>query len=220
MKNKRFIVLGLGEFGSALAPELARLGAEVLAVDIASRKVEAVRDQVAAVAVADIRDKAALQELITATFDVAIIAIGGSLESSILATLHLKSMAVREVYVEANSEERAEVMRRVGADKIISPERDLGKRLAQRLANPNMLDFLPIQEGYGILRVASPQWTHEKSLLELELRKTMRLTVIAIHTADGKDLVAPGANQMVHKGDELAVVGRDADLVRFKDRVE
>ena len=153
-------------------------------------------------------------------FDVAIIAIGGSLESSILATLHLKSLAVREVYAEANTEERAEVLRRVGADKVISPERDLGKRLAQQLANPNMLDFLTIQEGYGVLRVQAPRWTHEKSLLELELRKTMKLTVIAIRTAAGKDIVAPGANQVIHEGDELAVVGRDADLIRFKDRVE
>ena len=220
MKNKRFLVMGLGEFGSALAPELAALGAVVLAVDIAGKKVEAIRDRVAAAAVADIRDRAALQELVTTTFDVAIVAIGGSLESSILATLHLKSLAVREIYVEANTEERAEVLRRVGADHVISPERDLGKRLAQRLANPNMLDFLPIQEGYGVLRVQAPRWTHEKSLLELELRKTMKLTVIAIRTAAGKDLVAPGANQVIHEGDELAVVGRDAELIRFKDRVE
>jgi len=81
MKNKRFIVMGLGEFGRALAPELARLGGEVLAVDISPRKVESVRDQVTMAVVADIRDRAALQELITSTFDVAILAIGGSLEA-------------------------------------------------------------------------------------------------------------------------------------------
>jgi len=218
MKNKRFIVMGLGEFGRALAPELARLGGEVLAVDISPRKVESVRDQVTMAVVADIRDRAALQELITSTFDVAILAIGGSLEASIMATLHLKELAVREIYVEANSPDRAEVLRRVGADHVISPEQDLGMRLARRLSNPNLIDFLPITEGYGVIKVEAPYWTHEKSLIDLELRKKMNLTVIALHSADGKDVVAPGANTVVHKGDHLTLVGRDSDLVRFRDR--
>jgi trk system potassium uptake protein TrkA len=220
MKNKRFIVMGLGEFGRALAPELARLGGEVLAVDISPKKVESVRDQVTMAVVADIRDRAALQELITSTFDVAILAIGGSLEASIMATLHLKELAVREIYVEANNPDRAEVLRRVGADHVISPEQDLGMRLARRLSNPNLIDFLPITEGYGVIKVEAPYWTHEKSLIDLELRKRMNLTVIALHTGDGKDVVAPGANTVVHKGDQLTLVGRDSDLVRFKDRDE
>ena len=217
MKHKRFIVIGLGQFGSALAPELARLGGEVLAVDIAPKRVEAIRDEVAMAAVADVRDKNGLKELITATFDYAIIAIGGSLEASILATLHLKELAVREIYAEANSEERAEVLRRVGASAVISPERDMGKRLAHRLANPNMLDFLSLAEGYGVLRVDAPSWTHGKSLQELELRKKMKLTVIAIRTAGDKDVIGPGAHQVVQKGDEIVLVGADTDLVKFKD---
>jgi trk system potassium uptake protein TrkA len=218
MKKRRFAVLGLGLFGQTLATELARLGCEVLAVDVSARKVDAVRDAVAMAAVADIRDRAALQELLTSKFDVAVIAIGGALEASIMATLHLRELGVEEVWAEGTSPDRAEVLTRVGATKVLSPERDLGRREAQRLANPNLLEFLPVTSGYGVVQVAAPAWTHGKTLAELDLRREMSLAVIAIRTPDGVDILVPDGAAALREGDILTVVGRDADIARFHAR--
>jgi trk system potassium uptake protein TrkA len=218
MKKRRFAVFGLGLFGRTLATEMSRLGCEVLAVDVSARKVDAMRDDVMKAAVADIRDRAALEELLTSKFDAAVIAIGGALEASIMATLHLRELGVEEVWAEATTADRAEVLQRVGATKILSPERDLGRREAQRLANPNLLEFLPVTSGYGVVQVEAPAWTHEKTLIELGLRREMSLTVIAIRTGEGVDVLVPDGAAAIREGDVLTVVGRDADIARFRER--
>jgi len=218
MKKRRFAVLGLGQFGSSLADELTKRGCEVLAVDKDPERVELLRDKVALAAVADIRDRAALEELITSPFDVAILAVGDQLEPAILATLHLKDLMVEEVWAEATSPESAEVLKRVGADKIISPERDMGQRIARRLANPNLIEFLPLTSGYAVVEVEAPAWTHGKTLLELGLRREMQIAVIAIRSADGMPAIVPGGAAQVQPGDVLTLVGRDADIATFRKR--
>lgn len=214
MSRKRFAVLGLGEFGRALATELAEMGCEVLAVDSDPRLVEDMRDRVAAAAVADIRDKEALAELFSSPFDVAVIAIGNALEASILATLHLKDLPVKEVWAEAGTEERAEVLRRVGAARVFSPEAEMGRRVATHLANPNMLDYMPLEEGYSIIEAAAPAWTHGRTLADLALRTKAGVSVIAVRSA-GKLEVVPGGGTTIRSGDRMVLVGRDEDLERF-----
>jgi trk system potassium uptake protein TrkA len=218
MKKPRVAVLGLGQFGRALAQALTRDGCEVLAVDSSAKHVERIRDDVARAAVADVRDAAALRELLASPVDVVIIAIGGSLEASILATFHLLELGVKEVWAEANSDEWAEVLTRVGATRILSPEREMGRRLAQQIANPNLLEFLPLTEGHGVLEVEAPSWTHGKTLAELNLRAAMSLAVIAMRDAEGKVTVVPGGGARVEPGAQLTLVGRDADLARFRER--
>jgi trk system potassium uptake protein TrkA len=218
MSKRRFAVLGLGQLGRALCRELTRLGCEVLAVDASPRKVEAVRDDVTMAAAADIRDREAMKELFTTRFDAAIIAIGGSLEAAIMATLYLKELGVREVWAEANTEDRAHVLERIGVTRIVSPERDIGRRIAQRLANPDLMEFLPLAEGYGVVEIEAPSWSHGRTLADLDLRRTMNLAVIAIRKADGGVAVVPGgATKLEHK-DMITLVGRDEDLTRFRER--
>ncbi len=218
MKHRRFAVLGLGELGSALARELTRLGCEVLAVDRNRRQVDAIRDEVAVAAVADISDKHALAEIITSEFDVAIIAIGTSLEASIMATLALKELKVGEVWAETNSPERGLVLQRIGVDRVISPEREVGRRLAHELANPNLLEFVPLSEGYGVLQAEAPHWTHGKTLVALDLRNRMRLAVISIKRAKGGRTLVPAGATVIEPGDVLTLVGVDADLARFREQ--
>lgn len=217
MRSKRFIVLGLGQFGRAISRELSQLGSEVLAIDVSTKKVNEVRDDVAVAAVADIRDREALKELVTAPFDAAIIAIGGTMEASILAALSLKELGVKEIWAEATTPEREEVLRRVGVDHVLSPEREMGRRLAQKLANPNLVEFLPISPGYGIVQVEAPSWTHGKTLVDLDLRRQMGLAVIAIHRGEAI-VIVPGANTELHPGDLVTVVGRDEDITRFREK--
>jgi trk system potassium uptake protein TrkA len=218
MKKSRVAVLGLGQFGRALARALTRDGCEVLAVDSDARQVERVRDDVAYAAMADVRDQAALRELFASPFDVVIIAIGGSLEASILATFHLLELGVKEVWAEANSDEWAEVLTRVGAKRIVSPEREMGRRLARQIANPNLLEFLPLTEGHGVQEVEAPPWTHGKTLADLNLRAAMNLAVIAIRSPSGKVIVIPGGAARVEPRATLTLVGSDTDLTRFRER--
>lgn len=215
--SRRFAVLGLGQLGRNMVRELTRLGCEVLAVDMDPKAVATVKDAAAVAAVADIRDKEALKELFTAPFDGAVLAIGGSLEATIMATLYLKEMGVREIWAEANTDDRAEVLARVGATRIVAPERDMGRRLAQQLVNPNLVDFLPLTEGHGVVEVNAPTWAHGKTLAELNLRKEMNLAVVAVHRKGGS-VIVPGGATRLQEGDKLVVVGRDADLTRFRER--
>jgi len=218
MSRRRFAILGLGLYGKTLATELTRLGCEVLAVDVSARKVDEVRDLVAKAAVADIRDREALRELFTSKYDTVIIAIGGALEATIMATLYLRELGVEEIHAEATTPDRAEVLRRVGATRILSPERDMGRREAQRLANPNLVEFLPVTSGYGVVQVEAPGWTHGKTLADLDLRREMSLAIIAIRSREGVDVLVPGGTAAVQAGDVLTLVGRDADIARFRER--
>jgi len=215
MTDKRIAVLGLGQFGGALARELSTLGVEVLAVDRDPEQVQLIRNDVSVAAVADVRDRDALAELTSEPFDIAIVATGGSLEAAILATLHLKELEVPQVWVEAPNDDGAEVLRRVGADKVFSPEREAGRRLAQQLANPNMIEFLPITKGYGICEVDAPMFMHHKTLEELDLRNTKGVAVIAIRGKESATLV-PTAATRIEPGDVLSVVGRDEDLANLR----
>jgi len=218
MARKRIAVLGLGQFGSSLARELTKLGVEVLAVDNSTRKIERIKDDVSMAAVADVRYRPSLEELVTGPFDVAVVSIGTSLESAILATLHLKELGVEEVWAEAGSDERADVLRKVGATRVISPERDMGRRTAARLANPNLVDFLPLTGDWGVVEAAAPDWCVGKTLGDLDLRNRMKLAIIAIRKPDGNTVVVPGAAAPIGEGDAMTVVGREQDLAKFTSK--
>ena len=218
MSKRRFAVLGLGQFGTALSVDLAKLGCEVLAVDRSLPKVEAIRDKVTRACAADIRDRAALEELITSPYNAAVIAMGNSLEAAILATLHLKDLGIEEVWVEASTPDRAEVLKRVGATRVFSPERDMGRRVAQSLSNPNLIEFLPLTEGYGVVEVEAPSWLHGKTLAEVDLRRTMHLAVIAMRETDGTTRIAPGGQAKIQQGSVLTLVGSDEHIRDFYER--
>jgi len=217
MSKRRYAVLGLGQLGRNMARELTRLGCEVLAVDRNAKAVDSIRDEVASAAVADIRDKEALRELFSSHFDGAVVAIGGSLEAAIMATLYLREMGIAEIWAEANADDRADVLQRVGATRIIAPERDMGRRLAQQLVNPNLVDFLPLTAGHGVVELEAPAWTHEKTLAELDLRKNMSLAVVAVHRSGGP-VIIPGGQTKLTAGDRIVLVGKDSDLTRFRER--
>lgn len=216
--RKRIAVLGLGQFGKVLATELAAQGCEVLAVDQAAREVEAVRDQVAVAAIADIRDKKALEELFTSRFDVAVVAMGNELEATVMATLHLKELGIEEVWAEANEPDRAEALKKVGATHVLAPESDMARRVAQQLANPNLIEFLPLMEGHGVVEIEAPDWTHGKTLAELDLRATTGIAVIGIRYADGNVDIVPGGAAHLGAGDVLTLVGSDGNLAKFRER--
>ena len=170
----------------------------------------------ASAAAADIRDRATLKELFCRPFDTVVIAIGGSLEATIMATLFLKEHGIKNIWAEASTPDRGEVLKRVGATRIIAPEADIGRKLAQRLANPNMVEYLPLTSGYGVVECTAPEWTFGKTLAELDLRNKLGLAVIALRAADGSVSVVPGGDQRLSDGDVVTIVGKDGDIARFQ----
>jgi len=217
MSAKRCIVAGLGEFGRTVAVELAKLGVEVLALDRSERRVMEVRDRVASTASADVRDPEVFNELCSTPFDMAIIAIGGSLESSILAAMHLLQHDVGEIWAEANDAAREEVLRRVGVHRLFSPERDLGRRMAQRIARQDLAEFIPIAAGHGVIEMTAPEWMVGKTLLQLELRNKYEVAVISVRNAGGEVTVVPKAGREIREGDTLVIVGKDEHLAKVRE---
>ena len=122
----------------------------------AGPRVEAILDKVQRALILDVRDYHALSSVVTEDFDEAIVSIGESLESSILATLHLKKIGVKRIWAKATTEDHAAILRAIGASEVVFPERETARRLASQLINPNLLDFIPLHEDYRVMDVAPP----------------------------------------------------------------
>ncbi len=177
--KKLICVIGLGQFGNELARELAKF-CDVLALDINEDKVNAIADSVQRALVVDSRDFTSLSALVNADFDDAMVSLGGSLESSILCTLHLKKIGLRSIRAKATSEDHAAILRSVGATEIIYPERETARRIAAQIVNPNLLDFIPLGEDFEVMDVAPPASFYGHSLSDLKVRERFGVFIIAV----------------------------------------
>ena len=177
---KQFVVIGLGNFGHYLAIHLYKKGHEVLAIDNNSNRVAEIKDQVSQAVTADATDRKALEALGLDKMDAAIICIGSVLSESILATLNMKDIGVAQVFAKAISEAHSRILYKIGASEVLFPEKDEAISLAERLHNPNMLDYLPFLEGYSIIELAPPKTFVGKSLRDLDLINRFGVQVVAI----------------------------------------
>lgn len=215
MKKDRpqICVIGLGHFGAGLASTLAP-DCEVLALDCDAARVNALADDVQRALVVDARDYQALAAVVSDDFDEAVVSIGEELESSILATLHLRRIGVPLIRAKAKSADHAEILRSVGASHVIFPEREAAERLATRIVHPNLLDFVPLEEDYRVMEIVPPRAFVGKSLIDLELRKRHGVFVIAMrHRGGGGFEFLPGPNAVVGEEDVLVLIGRESDIL-------
>lgn len=208
---KSFIVVGLGRFGTEAAICLCKQGCEVLAVDNNPELVQQVSDYVTQAVVGDARDKEVLRALDAASFDCAIVAIGSSLSDSVLATMNLKELNVPYVVCKASDETHTQVLKKLGADKVVIPEKEQAARLAKSLSSTNVLDYIELSEDYGIVEVPAPAVWHEKSLIELNVRAKLGVNILAVKR-DGEITVSPAADFRIMKDDTLVVLGDSAAL--------
>ena len=176
---KQFAVIGLGNFGYYLATRLYEKGHEVLAIDKNPSRVQVVKDLVTHAVVADGSDREALETCGVEQMDAAVVSIGSDMSSSILVTLNLKDIGVDRVLVMAMSEAHGRILEKIGASEIIFPQKDVAFSLAERLHNPNMLDYLPFIEGYSIIELATPKRFEGKTLRELDLINRFGVQVLA-----------------------------------------
>lgn len=213
---KSYLVVGLGRFGTSVARTLSKLGQEVLAVDANEERVKSVAPDVTHALQVDATDANALKSLGVRNFHVAVVAIGGDVQANIMTTLLLKEMGVPHVVAKAMNKIQGRVLEKVGADRIVFPERDMGKRVAHNLISANLVDYIELVQGYRIEEIAAPESFVGKNLKELHLRNRMDLTIIVIKHADGTILTSPGGEAVIRTGDNLVVLGKDADLDRME----
>ena len=208
---KSFIVIGLGRFGSAVARSLCRQGCEVLAIDIENDLVQQISDDVTQAVVGDARDKEVLRALDAKSFDCGIVAIGDSLGESVLATMNLKELGVPHVVCKASNETHRQVLNKLGADRVVIPEKEQADRLAMSLGSTNVLDYIELSADYGIIETPAPEKWDGKSLIELNVRAKLGINVLAIKR-EGEITVSPAADYKIYKGDTLVVLGNSAAL--------
>jgi trk system potassium uptake protein TrkA len=212
--KKQFAVIGLGNFGFYLATELFKKRHEVLGIDINPKMVQEIRDWVSRAVIADATDPQALKELELKKMDAVVVCIGSILNNSILATLNVKDLGVKRVMAKAVSEAHGRILRKIGADEIYFPEKDLALTAAQRLDNPNVLDYLPFMEGYSIVQLAPPSAFIGKSLIQLDLINRLGVQVIAIEERVPENMVLiPTGHFVVKESDVLILLGPDDALV-------
>lgn len=213
--KKQFIVIGLGRFGSSVARTLAGLGQEVLAVDIDEERVKQLAPVVTHAVQADTTDAGTLKSLGVGNFDVGVVAIGENLQAGILTALLLKELGVPHVVAKVANELHGQVMEKIGVDRIIYPEREMGKRLAHSLVSPSLLDYIELAEDYRIEEVVAPKSMDGKTLRDLNLRNKLGISVIVIKRGEDNMIISPGAEAVVYQGDTLVIIGKNSDLSRL-----
>ncbi len=208
---KSFVVIGLGRFGTETAKRLCQQGCEVMAIDTRADLVQQLSNEVTQSVTADARDKDVLRALGVKDFDCGIVAIGDSLADSVLATMNLKELGVPYVVCKAFDETHKQVLKKLGADRVVIPEKENADRLAKSLASPNVLDYIELSEDYGIIEVPAPAPWQDKSLIELNVRAKLGVNILAIKR-EGGIVVSPAADFRIVLGDVLVVLGDTAAL--------
>ncbi|SEG39453.1 TrkA family potassium uptake protein [Paenibacillus sp. UNC499MF] len=213
--KKQFAVIGMGRFGSSVAKNLTGLGFEVLALDHSEERIQEISTVVTHSVQVDCTDEEALKALGIRNFDVVVVAIGENIQASILATLLLKDIGIPTIVVKAANDLHGKVLRKIGADKIIYPERDMGQRVAHHLISPNILDYIELSSEHSILEMKANDRMIGKNLRDLDLRAKFQCNVIAIKRQE-QLIIPPPVEAPIQPGEILIVLGNNKDLKRFE----
>ena len=218
MSKKQFLIIGLGRFGSSIAKTIYELGHDVLAIDKDEEKVQEISDYVTHAVQMDSTDESILKTLGVTNFDVAVVTIGSNLQDSVMATLILKELGVKYIIAKANNELHAKVLTKIGADKVVLPERDMGTRVAHNLVSSNILDYIELSEEYSILEIEAIKEWFNKSLKEIDIRKKHGINVVAIKRGE-KVNISPSAEDIIKENDVLVALGSAKDLNKFESMI-
>ena len=222
-KPKRFVVIGLGQFGASVALRLLDHRCEVLAVDSDPERVQELSDRIPHVVSADATDEKVLSRLGVSEYDVAIISCGQSLEVSILATTVVRELGVPEIIAKANNDIHGNILHRLGATRVIYPEKEHAIHLANSLAHPDILQQISLSPDYALLEIESPEALVGKTIVESAVRSRYGISILAIRTyittTDGKTeeklLVTPDPSYTIQSDDSILVVGKTESIKKF-----
>ncbi|OPL18434.1 MAG: hypothetical protein AVO35_13325 [Candidatus Aegiribacteria sp. MLS_C] len=225
---KQYVVIGAGRFGSAVAVTLAKKGKQVLVLDQDEQTVQRMSEIVTEAMQIDVTDPSSLEGLDLGEMDVAVVGIGGNLEASILTTLQLKEMGVKMVVAKAKTNADKKILSRIGADRIVFPERDMGIRVANSLISPTIFDYIQVSPGFGIVETKVPEAIQGQTLAQANIRSRFGVDIVAINRRapqldkNGQSelkstlLVAPEASEVLGENDNLVIIGEESKIEKFK----
>ncbi|KRF42864.1 potassium channel family protein [Paenibacillus sp. Soil787] len=218
MKKNQYVVIGLGRFGASISKELIKLGYEVLGIDKDEEVVDEMSSELTHTVVADATDEEVLKSLGVRNFDCAVVAIGDDIQSSILAAIVLKDLGIKKVVAKALSELHGKVLSKLGVDRVIYPERDMGIRVAHQLVSPNLLDYIEISKEYTIVELSVPKNVCGLALKELDPRAKYGCSIVAINKKTGI-IIAPTADDVVNENDVMVIIGTNNQIDKFESEV-
>ncbi|SDK19387.1 potassium channel family protein [Lacicoccus qingdaonensis] len=216
--KKEFAVIGLGRFGGSIVEELRELDVDVLAIDVNAERVKDFQDIATESVIADTTEEQVLKDLGLRNFDHVVVAIGDNIQSSILTTLLLKDLDVKRVTVKAQSSYHARVLEKIGADFVVHPERDMGRRIAHKLVSNSVLDYLELGGEYSVVEYLANDKMIGRSILDLDIRAEYGISIMAIKR-DDDIIVSPDPAVKIIAGDVLISIGNDDDLNYFEKKV-
>lgn len=215
--KKQFIVFGLGRFGRSVALTLQEMGLDVLGVDNDENVVQSLAAELAHVVSTDITDERSLRALGTGNFDTAVIAVG-DLGPSLMCTMLCKELGVKQIVVKAIDEHHDKMVRKLGADRVVHSEKDMGRRVAHNLVSNNIVDYIELSDDINLISVKTPASMVGKNLIETNFRKHYQVNVVAIRHEDGVT-VNPEPTTVLAQDDELVVIGVAAAIKKFEELV-
>ena len=213
-QKKQYIVVGLGRFGSAIAETLCEAGEEVLGVDMDMDLVEDMSSRITHAVQMDAMDRNALMALGVQDFDVAFVTIGTDIRASGMITLLMKELGVRRVIAKAQDEFHGRMLQKLGADEVLFPERDMGRRIAHNLVSGNIVDYLELSSEYSMAEIQPKSEWIGKALKDLALRSRLGINVIAIKNGDELNPM-PTPDLVIREGDILLVVASEETLAKM-----
>lgn len=218
MKKKQFVVIGLGRFGSSIAKTLYSLGNDVMAIDSDEEVIQEIADSVTHAVQADATDEHTLKALGISNFDVAVVTIGSNVQSSIMTALLVKELGVKNILAKAHNELHAKVLKKIGVDRVIFPERDMGIRIAHNLVATNILDYIELSPDYSVAEIVSPNDWEGKSLKDLNMRAKYGINVMALKRNNEVN-ISPSPEDIIYAGDVIVAIGGIDELNELENKI-
>lgn len=218
MVKKQFVVIGLGKFGASIAKTLCSLGNDVLAIDSDEGVVQDISDSVTHAVQMDATDEGALRTLGIRNFDVAVVTIGSDIQASVMITLLLKELGVKYIIAKGQSELHSKVLYKIGADRVVLPEKDMAIRVAHNLVSSSILDHIELSADYSIIEINSPVKWNNQTLRKLDLRGTYGINVMAIKRGNNIN-ITPRGEDILKEGDIIVVIGSTEELAKFENYI-
>ncbi len=214
--KRQFCIIGCGRFGATVADKLTELGCEVMVVDTDEETIQNISNDVTYAVQADATDENSLKSIGVRNFDVVVISIGENIQSSILVTLMVKELGVKHIIAKAQNELHGKVLSKIGANRIVYPEKEMGIRIAKNLVSDNILDYIELAPDYSIMEVLALEEWLGKNLIELDMRAKYGVNVMAIK--HGTEInIAVTADIVIKEGDILVVIGHNDDLKKIEN---
>lgn len=226
--GSKYVVIGLGQFGEAIARNLSAKGVEVLAIDNNENHIEAIKEDVAMAVTMDATDIRALRTQNIQEADAVVMAIGEDFEALLLSTVYLQELGAKRIIARAHGRQQRMILEKIGIEEILSPEDEVAKVVTEQLLNPSVLSFLELPDDYEIVEIKAPQGIVNKTVGEINLRNKYKINLVTIKrsyekTKDGKATIeehilgVPTTETMIYDTDSIVVFGLIKDIERFID---